>query len=198
MIDLGSFGGPFGEALAVSDSGVVVGYSYTAGDISYSHPFVWTQETGMIDLGLLGTGNGGLATSVNDDGIVAGYTSTEGGQGTRAFVWTREGGMVAIGPVDGRDNYASGISADGLVVGSTLAADGGGLDGFTWTAAEGMVDLGPADGRAYAQIDSVTKSGIVFGFSYSPASAAHATVWNAPKRPCRSQDLRDQRDKCRS
>ena len=117
MVDLGSLGGRFGEAIAVSDSGVVVGYSYTAGDIWYSHPFVWTQETGMKDLGLLGAGNSGTATAVNDDGVVVGYTSTDGSDMTRAFLWTPEGGMVALNPVDGRDSFASGVSAEGLVVG---------------------------------------------------------------------------------
>jgi probable HAF family extracellular repeat protein len=55
MIDLGTLGGRFGEALAVSDAGVVVGYSYTAEAVSHLHPFVWTRETGMRDLGVLGT-----------------------------------------------------------------------------------------------------------------------------------------------
>jgi probable HAF family extracellular repeat protein len=198
MVDLGSLGGPFGEAVAVSESGVVVGYSYTAGDISYSHPFVWTRETGMMDLGVLGDGNSGVATAVNDDGVVVGYTTTDGSAMTRAFLWTREGGMVALNPVDGRDSFARGVSADGLVVGSTLTADGGGLHGFAWTASGGMVDLDPLGGWSYSQVNSVTRKGLVFGFSYAPGGAGHATIWNGRRRPCRSQDLDDQGDRCRS
>ena len=177
MVDLGSLGGGFGEAVAVSDSGVVVGYSYTAGEISYSHPFVWTQEGGMTDLAPLATG--GIATAVNDDGVVVGY-GTDGSGMTRAFVWSLEGGLVELNPVDGRDSFASGVSADGLVVGSTFTADGG-LQGFAWTATEGMVYLDPLGGWSYSQVNSVTRNGRVFGFSYAPG-AGHATIWNGRRR----------------
>ncbi|MGB7219190.1 MAG: PxKF domain-containing protein [Vicinamibacterales bacterium] len=179
LIDLGSLGGRFGEALAVSDSGVVVGYSYTAGDVSYPHPFAWTQESGMIDLGTLGTGNGGYATAVNDDGVVVGYTSSAGSNAIRAFVWSFPNGMVDLDPVDTRESYATGISNDGLVVGNHLVDDSRGLYGFAWTPAGGMADLDPL-GAPYSQIDKVTKSGIVLGFSWGPGGAGHATVWRAP------------------
>lgn len=178
LIDLGSLGGQFGEALAVSDSGVVVGYSYTAGDVSYPHPFAWTQESGMIDLGTLGTGNGGYATAVNDDGVVVGYTSSAGSNAIRAFVWSSASGMADLDPFNGRESYATGISNGGLVVGNHLVADGRGLYGFAWTPANGMADLDPL-GAPYSQIDKVTKSGIVLGVSWGPGGASHATVWRS-------------------
>jgi hypothetical protein len=42
MIDLGTLGGTFVEAIAVNDRGQVVGYSYLPEDIT-AHPFSWTE-----------------------------------------------------------------------------------------------------------------------------------------------------------
>jgi probable HAF family extracellular repeat protein len=94
LIDLGTLGGRFGEALAVSDTGVIVGYSYTAGVVSYPHPFAWTQATGMIDLGTLGGGYGGYAVDVNNNGLVVGNNYTADGLGLQGFTWTETAGMV--------------------------------------------------------------------------------------------------------
>ena len=107
LVDLGSLGGPYGEAVAVSDTGAVVGYSYTAGDPSYPHPFMWTQVTGMIDLGTLANGYSGYATAVNDDGIVVGYTATLGNEELRAFKWSFATGMLNLGTPSGGDSYAT-------------------------------------------------------------------------------------------
>jgi probable HAF family extracellular repeat protein len=41
MIDLGTFGGGYSGASAVSDSGDVVGYSSIGGDVQISHAFSW-------------------------------------------------------------------------------------------------------------------------------------------------------------
>lgn len=182
LIDLGSLGGLFGEALAVSDSGVVVGYSYTAGEVSHPHPFVWTQEGGMIDLGTLGAGTSGYARAVNDDGVVVGEASTNGNDTIRAFRSTAAEGLAVLDPLDGRESYATGISISGLVVGNHLADDGGGLLGFAWTRANGTVDLNPVAGP-YSQIDSVNRNGVVLGFSYGPGGVGHATVWRGERFP---------------
>ena len=52
-LDLGTLGGSFSYATAVSASGQVVGYSTTLGDVA-SHAFSWTEAGGMVDLGTLG------------------------------------------------------------------------------------------------------------------------------------------------
>src|SRR5882672_4130383 len=177
LIDLGSLGGHFGEALAVSDTGVVVGYSYTAGDPSYPHPFVWTRATGMIDLGTLASGYSGYATAVNDDGIVVGYTSTIGNAELRAFKWSFATGMINLGTPSGGDSYATGISKEGLVAGNSVTADGQGLQGFAWTQVDGLLNLDSPVSGTYTQIESINGSGRIFGFKYHLGGEGHATVW---------------------
>ncbi len=52
MTDLGTLGGE-SSANAVTDGGVIAGYSYLPGETAY-HAFVWTHRNGLIDLGTLG------------------------------------------------------------------------------------------------------------------------------------------------
>ena len=50
MIDLGTLGGITSHAVAVNESGEVVGDSAIAGDTA-THAFSWTAAGGMVDLG---------------------------------------------------------------------------------------------------------------------------------------------------
>ena len=52
MVDLGTLGGSYSVALAVNDSGQVVGSSSPRR--RRPHAFSWTQTGGMVDLGTLG------------------------------------------------------------------------------------------------------------------------------------------------
>ena len=53
--------------------------------------FLWTQATGMQDLGVLRGGNSSQALDINDMGAVVGTSTSSSGD--RAFVWTQQGGM---------------------------------------------------------------------------------------------------------
>jgi probable HAF family extracellular repeat protein len=77
MVDLGTLGGTFSEAIAVNARGQVVGGSNTIGDTA-SHAFSWTAGGGMVDLGALPGGNQSGARAVNARGQVVGesFTST--------------------------------------------------------------------------------------------------------------------------
>src|SRR5262245_5331753 len=68
-IDLGTLGGT-SEALAINDSGQIVGGSLI-GPQGPEHAFSWTPAGGMIDLGTLG-GNFARAYAVNASGQVVG------------------------------------------------------------------------------------------------------------------------------
>lgn len=92
-VDLGSLGGALPNvADAINDSGEVVGASqFTDGTI---HPFLWTQATGMQDLGIL---PGAVVTlppcchTINNKGEVVGF-SIDGTTGNmRAVLWQNNG-----------------------------------------------------------------------------------------------------------
>jgi probable HAF family extracellular repeat protein len=53
--------------------------------------FLWTQATGMQDLGALAGGNSSQALGINDVGVVVGSSTSSSGD--RAFIWTKQTGM---------------------------------------------------------------------------------------------------------
>ena len=73
VTDLGTLGGTSSQAVAVNNSGQVVGYSKIAGN--ETHAFSWTKKGGMVDLGTLG-GTSSRAAAVNSGGQVVGYSIT--------------------------------------------------------------------------------------------------------------------------
>src|SRR5215469_10684468 len=56
VINLGTLGGSFSEALGINNKGWVPGFSTLQGGQSY-HATLWTREQGLQDLGTLGGSN---------------------------------------------------------------------------------------------------------------------------------------------
>jgi probable HAF family extracellular repeat protein len=95
MQDLGTVPGlPFCVGLSINDSGEVVGDCAQALGNSFQRAFLWTQATGMKDLGTLG-GSSSVATGINPLGEVVGTTRTPDNV-PHAFYWTQSGGMHEI------------------------------------------------------------------------------------------------------
>jgi probable HAF family extracellular repeat protein len=85
--------GPAGTlALAISDSGTVVGQSPNAA--GRKHAFSWTQSGGLVDLGTLG-GDASTALAINKKGWIVGtsLTGATNGDIIHGFLWTPGGGM---------------------------------------------------------------------------------------------------------
>lgn len=78
--DLGSGGT---VAADLSANGHVVGSAFTADS---SHAFLWTDRSGMIDLGTLAGGTVSEAVAVNDFGQVVGYGDNAAGE-LRVLLW---------------------------------------------------------------------------------------------------------------
>ena len=87
MVDLGTLGGSYSAAAAVTDQGYVVGAStttlYAPGPY---HAFLWTPTDGMVALATLG-GTYSYAVAVNDNGQAVGSSDTAGDAALHGVMW---------------------------------------------------------------------------------------------------------------
>lgn len=81
-----------GEATAVSNDGVWVG---GAGDFANDgNPWMWSEATGVIDLGTLSEGGAGYVAAINDNGTMAvGRIQVGPWDPELPFIWTPTGGI---------------------------------------------------------------------------------------------------------
>ncbi|SFG24495.1 probable extracellular repeat, HAF family [Novosphingobium sp. CF614] len=133
---------------ASRDGRVVAGYG---GNATYTNEaFVWTQNGGMVGLGVLPADVGttyakSRATDVSADGnVVVGFSAGHGnGDDMEAFRWTSGGGMTGLGLLSGgTHSRAYAVNADGTVIvgsatqpGTYVAQE---LVAFRWTQSGGM------------------------------------------------------------
>jgi len=165
----GTLGGAPSEASGINDSGQVVGFSG-------SGAFLWTEASGMRDLGTLG-GRGSFAFGINAAGQAVGSSGTAGGE-LHAFLWDPASGMRDLGRLGGCCSEAYGINDAGQVVGYATTANG--QHAFLWTAERGMVDLLPDAPRSVATAINaagqvagwMTRETTTRGFFWAPDSGA--------------------------
>ena len=178
-IDLGTLGGTESYAVAVNDSGQIVGFAYaylpaipaswnckpvqvTPGVWICAHAFSWTPTGGMVDLGTLG-GSMAWAQALNASGQVVGYSQTVGDARIHAFSWA-PGGMVDLGTIGDADSIASEVNASGQIVGTFIGRNGEENRLFFWTPTGGMVDIGTPDGSR-AHFAGLNNAGQVVGYN---------------------------------
>jgi probable HAF family extracellular repeat protein len=207
IIDLGTLpaGGYESEAESVNSHGQVVGSalntipdanSMTAANFWYfnvpygyqQRAFIWDKDSGMEDLGTLGTGTDAWATFINEKGQVAGWSyttsSTPGAcadEGvlltTDAFIWDKEHGMVDLGNFGGTCTLVAGLSKGGSVIGISLVTGDAYQRAYLWRNGT-MSDLGGSPGNntgAQAQ----NEGGQIVGFEYLDEVTFHATLWRS-------------------
>jgi probable HAF family extracellular repeat protein len=142
ITDLGTLGGTYSQATAISPNGTVVGYSSLSGSFPW-HAFRYSGGM-MTELGTLG-GDDSEAYDVNDAGQVVGASTTATGL-VRAFL-VDGGSMMDLGTLGGPWSFAWGINSAAVVVGDAdvtsgwvgfaVAAAALGCVGFVLTAAAG-------------------------------------------------------------
>lgn len=165
MTDLGTLGGSSvvasAVAFAVSDNGlVIVGDARRPGDIA-GRAFRHTAS-GMVELGILGTGGGSIAFDTNHDGsVIVGWSYIDAYGPWQAFKWTAPGPLVAF---DRAKAYANATNPDGsVVVGQYLSSLH--LKAVRWVGSHELelgTLVGGHESRAYDLSDD---GSVVVGFS---------------------------------
>jgi probable HAF family extracellular repeat protein len=151
--DLGNLGGTVNTALlgagtvawVINNRGVVAGQSVLAGNQAF-HPFLWSRETGMIDLGVLPGDLVGAGLSINNYNQIVGASVSAPGPATgnpRAFLW-QQGVMTDLNSLIPANSplyllTAFGINDAGVIVGFGVTG-GGDIHGFIATPATGTGD----------------------------------------------------------
>jgi probable HAF family extracellular repeat protein len=166
--DLGTLGGSYSYATAISDSGQVVGYATTTS--GETHAFLYDNGS-MTDLGTLG-GSYSYATDINDLGKVVGYSITTSGD-TRAFLYAN-GSMTDLGTLGGSHSIANDINDSGQAVGTSYTTSG---DKHAFLYANGsMTDLGTLGGSdSYGT--GINDLGQVVGYSSTEDGDLHAFLY---------------------
>ena len=125
LIDSGTGGGRFANAMQVLDDGTTVGFSETTESLSKSiyapdlefHAFIFRDGT-PVDLGTLGGNSYGVA--INTHGQVVGTYDTN--NQTRGFFY-EDGRMTDLGSFNGRRyTHPHAINDDGIIVGGSSNA----------------------------------------------------------------------------
>lgn len=184
-VDLGVLTGQrYSRANGINATGQVVGYSSQERDSNVSRAFVWTNETGMTDIGTLG-GAYAQANAINDAGYITGASQTQG-MGfmvtTHAFIYQvpsapypRRARMADLGVLGGLSSYGTAINSYNHVVGySTIATNDERVHAFLHDGVK-MIDLGSLGGPGNQWGTDVSVAlGVnnydqVVGYTYLPA-----------------------------
>jgi uncharacterized membrane protein len=131
----------------VDDGSIIVGE--TNGEAVY-----WTEDTGLVGLGILDAGLSTRAFGISDDASVIVGQSGSFGQGYKAFIWTEELGMVELRQLlldNGAESVPNLTWANSVAVTNTeiIVTGASGNQPFT----EGYIARIPIAGGCYADFD---------------------------------------------
>ncbi|WP_211387588.1 autotransporter domain-containing protein [Agrobacterium tumefaciens] len=173
--DLGTLGGDFSIAKAVSaDGSVIVGDSELAS--GSERIFRWTEANGMQDLGTLG-GDFSIAKAVSADGSVIVGDSRLASAFTHAFRWTAANGMQDLGTLGGDFSIAKAVSADGHVIVGDGRLASAFTHAFRWTAANAMQDLGTLGGNLSVASAVSADGSVIVGQSQLASGSSRGFRW---------------------
>jgi probable HAF family extracellular repeat protein len=177
MVDIGTFGGTFGQPNGMNNRGQVVGFSNIAGD-QLSHAFRWDKKRGLKDLGLLPGGMFGGANAINDAGEVVGGSDSP--NGFFAVLW-KDGGITNLGTVAGDTcSWANWINSQGQIVGNGSACGREGDHAFLWENGGPVVDLQSlvqtGSGVTLGEALFINDRGEIAARGYLPSGVQHAVL----------------------
>jgi probable HAF family extracellular repeat protein len=163
--DIGTLGGNGTIAFGVNDLGQVVGSSVTNVE-NNSHAFLWSQKTGIIDLGALPPSPGSsVALDINNQGQVVGASQVSARN--HAVLWSRKTGILDLGALPGAvHTSATAINEAGQVTGIS------GDQAFLWSRDSGMVGLGTGTAGIF-----INAAGQVAGIATNADGLPVSWVW---------------------
>jgi probable HAF family extracellular repeat protein len=176
--DLGVLEGQaYSRANGINAIGQVVGYSGLERDSNQSRAFLWSFQTGMIDIGTLG-GAHAQAYAVNDGGTITGGSqlATMGlNEITHAFIYNPAcmscGGLTDLGVLGGNSSYGMAINSNNHVAGySTFKANDNRTHAFLHDGTR-MIDLKTLGGAGSSDVSvalGVNNVDQVVGYTYLP------------------------------
>ncbi len=169
--DLGTLGGSYATAWAISRAGQVVGFSALPGDnANYTHATLWNGLT-AIDLGTLG-GTFSSANGINSAGQIVGHSVLAGNMGgVHAVLWN--GGTAT----DLGLGYALSINDLGQVVGQSSEDPASSSSHATLWSGGTRIDLGTLGGLLSTATDINDAGQIVGGSLLADNLISHAVIW---------------------
>jgi probable HAF family extracellular repeat protein len=170
----------YSRANGINAMGQVVGYSGLTRDSEQSRAFMWSYQTGMIDLGTLG-GAYAQANAINDAGFITGASQLPAlNEMTHAFIYCPQCGgfrmpMLDLGVLGGNSSYGMAINNNNHVAGySTIKSNDARVHAFLHDGNK-MIDLGSLGSSRWGSDVSaalgVNNSDQVVGYTYVAARA---------------------------
>jgi len=176
-VALPTLGGSRSAALAINDSGQVVGWSETSNPGAH-RAFAYSSTSGLSDLGTVG-GNQSAALAINSAGQIVGYSTISQllDNQYRSFVY-QSGLMstVALSTVGVQDSFAYSINSSGQIAGTLYSAEFQYGVAFLHTGANTQV-LGTLGGT-FSAATVVNLSGLAAGNSATADGATHAFLYD--------------------
>lgn len=176
---------PFGTwptvfANAMNNLGQVVGY-WNDCDNSNEHGFIWSAETGVVELirppGVIGI----IPEDINDNGVICGTWRNQNVPGiSRGFVRWADGAYTELDTLSGAGwGMAHAINNNNVVVGErSVTKDVAPRNAFIWSQKNGFTDLGIMHKFGSVALD-VNNAGVVIGYRGSIAgSTRRAFIYN--------------------
>lgn len=165
VVEIGSFGGSESQAMDISDTGHVVGYSdYPGGPTEFRDAFLW-EDGSLFDLG------NGYASGINNNNLIAGVSPFGTG-----VVWQGVDIKTVFGDDDTRPSK---VNDQGQVTGSSYGAGESG-QAFIWHETTGIQYLDLIPGYRGSRAEDINKWGQLAGHAWADTypHAHRPFMWN--------------------